>query len=110
MKHSKVLLLFFLSVVLHSEAFQLPVKKTKSITKHTLVIFAQEDESTASLNERKYSNLEEKLSDRPYETPQATNVLQQRFETALAPAADFLENASGGWALSYADLTPNRCV
>jgi len=107
----QVIILFFICVLRLSEAFVVPTTRARVIGDPTLLFLAQKDESTtAAFDETDFSQLQEKLPNVAYDVPPTSSILQQQVQTALAPAADFLEDISGGWALSYADLTPNRYV
>lgn len=103
----QVTILFFICVLLLSEAFVVPTTRTRVIGDPTILFLAQKDESTAVVDETDFSRLQDKLPNVAYDVPPTSSILQQQVQTALAPAADFLEDISGGWALSYADLTPN---
>jgi len=101
-----IVVLAFNFVLFRSQAFVVPTRRARVIVNHPSLIFAQKDKSAASFNEKKISQLEEKRPNQRCDAP-PSSLLRQQVETALAPASDFLDNVSGGWALSYADLTPN---
>jgi hypothetical protein len=105
-----VVLVAFNFVIFRSEAFNVPTRKATVIGNHPPLIFAQNGKSVTPFNEKRISQLDEKLPNQRYDAPPSSSLLQREIETALAPVSDFLDNVSGGWALSYADLSPNRYV
>lgn len=87
--------------VLHrSDAFVVPNRKATAVGKFPSLSFAENLES-------RISGLKSQLKNEGYEISPESSRVQQQLETTLAPAIDFIDNASDGWALSYADLTPN---
>lgn len=107
--NSRGFFLAFNFVLFRSEAFVVPIWKAKVVGKYPSSIFARNDESATSFNEGKNSGLDNKIPNQIKDASPQSGPLQQ-IKTTLAPAADFLDNVSDGWALSYANLTPNRYV
>ena len=110
MAHFHITVLVFISVsILLSEAFVVRTNRRTSwvIRDHHILSFLAHKEEAAAFDEKTILRLEEKVPDDndayTYDVPP----LQQQIQNAVAPAADFLDDVSGGWALSYADLTPN---
>ncbi|MGK3740360.1 MAG: hypothetical protein ACI90V_007210 [Bacillariaceae sp.] len=108
----QVTALVFISVsILLSEAFVVrTTRRTWVISRDhpSLSFLAHKDEAAVAFDEKIISRLEEKVPNDnddayTYDVPP----LQQQIQNAVAPAANFLDDVSGGWALSYADLTPN---
>lgn len=106
MINSHAVVLVFLGTLPLSEAFVVPVRRTRVIDDYILSRSAQKDESTAIYDE-KIIPQSEKEPKHTYDVVPTRSSLQQQVETVLAPAAEFLDDISGGWALSYADLAPN---
>lgn len=97
------LFLAFIFVLSRSEAFVVPNWEGAAIGKFPPLTFSQN-------NQRKNSRLKNQLKNEGCDSLPQTSQVQRQLETTLAPAIDFIDNASDGWALSYADLTPNRYV
>ena len=95
--------LAFNFVLSRSEAFVVPNWEGTVIGKFPPSNFSQN-------NQRKNSRLKNQLKNEGYDSLPQSSQVQRQLETTLAPAIDFIDNASDGWALSYADLTPNRYV
>mmetsp|Transcript_24261 Transcript_24261/g.67198 ORF Transcript_24261/g.67198 Transcript_24261/m.67198 type:complete len:217 (-) Transcript_24261:1227-1877(-) len=95
-----------ISFLLPSAAFVVPTNRRRVVGYHILSSSAQKEEST-SIYDGKRTSQSEKETNQTHGLEPATSKLQQRIETALSPATEFLDDVSGGWALSYADLTPN---
>ncbi len=93
----------FVTVLSRSEAFVVPNWEGTVIGNYPSLNFAQD-------NQRRHSWLKNQLKNEGYDSLPQSSQVQRRLETTLAPAIDFIDNASDGWALSYADLTPNRYV
>ena len=93
-------------LLFQSEAFVVPTLRANVLVNHQSLLFAQNDKSTTSLNEESVS----RLDNQSYDIPSPSSRLRLQVETLLAPAATFLDDSSDGWALSYADLTPDRYV
>lgn len=106
MHYRGFVLLAFNFVLFRSEAFVVPIQKANVVERYLSVVFAQKDDSTPSFKEGRIAGLENKLPIQSYDASPQSDPLRQ-IETALAPAAEFLDTASDGWALSYADLSPN---
>mmetsp|Transcript_6208 Transcript_6208/g.12831 ORF Transcript_6208/g.12831 Transcript_6208/m.12831 type:complete len:249 (-) Transcript_6208:40-786(-) len=90
-------------LLFQSEAFVVPTLRANVLVNHQSLLFAQNDKSTTSLNEESVS----RLDNQSYDIPSPSSRLRLQVETLLAPAATFLDDSSDGWALSYADLTPD---
>jgi len=87
--------------VILSEAFVVPPTRTRTklIGNLPLLFLSKKD----FVVEKDFSPLED---DQPKDDLLRSSVLQRRVVTALTPASDFLDDISGGWALSYADMRP----
>ena len=105
--HCRAFVLAFNFVLFRSEAFVVSTRKARAIGNHPPFIF---EIFVKSFNEERDSRLYEKSRQQRTEAQPQSSPLLRQVESALAPAADFLDNFSDGWALTYADLTPNRCV
>lgn len=102
------IVLVFICSLLLSEAFVVPTRRTRVIGDHILLSSAEKDESTGTaIYDGKRIPQSEKKPNQTYDVGPVRSSFQQQVETTLAPAAEFLDDISGGWALSYADLTPN---
>lgn len=91
-------------LLIQLEAFTVPTLSTKVLVDNASLLFAQNEKSATSFNEKSITQLDRQS----YDAPTKTNQLRNQVETFLAPATSFLDDASDGWALSYADLTPDR--
>ena len=101
--HFRAVFLVFNFVLYRSEAFIVPNRKGIAVGKDLSLSFAQNLES-------RNSRLKSQLKNEGFDISPESSRVQQQLETTLAPAIDFIDSASDGWALSYADLTPNRYV
>jgi hypothetical protein len=102
--HCLAFTLAFNILLYRSEAFVVPARKAVIGNHLSLISATSFDEKTISQLKAKKSS-EQRYDASPSDTP-----IQQQVEAALAPAANFLDDVSGGWALTYADLTPHRYV
>lgn len=99
--HCLAFTLAFSILLYRSEAFVVPARKAVIGNHLSLISATSFDEKTISQLKAKKSS-EQRYDASPSDTP-----IQQQVEAALAPAANFLDDVSGGWALTYADLTPH---
>jgi len=90
-------------LLIRLEAFTVPSLKAKVLVHNKPSLFAQNEKSATSFNKENIPQLDKQS----YDAPTTTNQLRNQVETFLAPATTFLDDASDGWALSYADLTPD---
>lgn len=98
---------FFLHSALLSEALVAPTRRIGFIREYeSTSSFMKEYGWAVSSVERNCHLMERKRND-AYDVAPTETSLQERVEVFLAPAAELLEDKSDGWALSYADLTPD---
>mmetsp|Transcript_2919 Transcript_2919/g.8014 ORF Transcript_2919/g.8014 Transcript_2919/m.8014 type:complete len:250 (-) Transcript_2919:998-1747(-) len=104
MKNHTIIAFAFNFVCFRSDAFILPTKRVDVLGRCSFLNFAKKYERETNVNKKRIQQPEEKPADQKHD---AQNIQpQQQLQTVLAPLADYLDNASDGWALSYADLTP----
>jgi len=110
--------LIFSSVLVFSNAFLVPnPRRTVTVTSQVSPLFFSKEKEDTPLGplQRRFESF---LSELPFENKQivasrkADNLSGGRssillpLSTALAPAAEFLDEKTDGWALTYADLRP----
>lgn len=109
MTNYQAIVLAFNFLFFQSTAFVVPTKRAATVIgNHPFTTFSRNHKSASSFSKKKTSQLEEKLQNKRDDAQPSRNILRRQVESALAPASNFLDNVSDGWALSYADLTPNR--
>eukprot|EP00536_Pseudo-nitzschia_multiseries_P015119 jgi/Psemu1/311741/fgenesh1_kg.823_\ len=107
MTNYRAIALTFVCIVLPSEAFVVPTSGIRVIGDHNILSSSAQKEESTSIYDGERSSQSETDPNQAYDVDSTRSALQQRIETVLAPASEFLDDVSGGWALSYADLTPN---
>ncbi|VEU38720.1 unnamed protein product [Pseudo-nitzschia multistriata] len=103
---SNTILLVCSCAALQSDAFVLPIRRRAVIGDNILSTSAPRNELTTIYDGKRIAGSASKTN-RTYDASPATSPLQRQVENALAPTAEFLDDISGGWALSFADLTPD---
>ena len=107
MTYCKAFALALNALLLRSNAFVVPTRRARAIGIYQSLKLERNDKLGTSVDKKSKFQIWERLPDQRYD-PSPTSSLQQQLENFLAPVSDYLDNASDGWALSYADLTPNR--
>ena len=107
MTYCKAFALALNALLLRSNAFVVPTRRATAIGICQSLKLERNDKLGTSVDKKSKFQIWERLPDQRYD-PSPTSSLQQQLENFLAPVSDYLDNASDGWALSYADLTPNR--
>lgn len=93
-----------------SEAFVAPTRRIGVIRKYGSTSSFTKEYGSAVSSVESNCHLMERKRNGAYDVAPTESSMQERVQGFLAPAADLLEDKSDGWALSYADLTPDRYV